>query len=86
MTVVIDSASHCALTAASMTRTTSLTYIVVVSFGCNLVSIVKHNCYGQDDITVIGRQILRFAVYIIVMAYLTLAAALTNHHVSPHYH
>ena len=73
VTVVTHSASHCVLTAASMTRMTSLTYIVLVSFVCNLVSIVEVNHNGQDDITLIGCQLMWFAVQNIGLAYLTLA-------------
>jgi len=58
VTVVIHSASHCALTAASMTRMTSLTYILLVSVVCNLVSIVEVNHNGRDDITLIGCQLM----------------------------
>jgi len=56
MTVVIHSASYFALTAALMSRMTSLTYILLVSFVCNLVLIVSLNRDGQDDITFIGCQ------------------------------
>ena len=54
---------------------TSLTYILLVSFVCNLVSIVSLNCDGQDGITSIGHQPTRFDVQNIGMAYQTLAHA-----------
>ena len=59
---VSNPASYCASTAASMTRMTSLTYIVLLSFVCNLVLIVSLNSDGQDDITFIGCQATRFDV------------------------
>jgi len=59
---VIHSALHCVLPAASMTRMTLLTYISLVSVVCNLVSIIKLSHKGQDDITLIDRQLKRFAV------------------------
>jgi len=58
-----------------MPRMTSLTYIVLVSFVCNLVLIVSLNSDEKDDITFIGHQSTRFAVWNIGMAYLTLAHA-----------
>ena len=41
---------------------TSLNYILLVSFVCNLVLIVSLNSEVQDDITFIGRQLMRFDV------------------------
>jgi len=58
-----------------MTRMTSLTYILLVSFVCILVLIVWVNSGGQDDITFIGRQSLSFDVENIGMAYPTFAHA-----------
>ena len=60
MMVIIHSALYCALTAASMTRMTSLTYILLVCFICNFVLTVSLNGDGQDDIMFIGRQSTRF--------------------------
>jgi len=65
-----------------MTCMTSLTYIVLVSVVCILDLIVKFNRNGQNDITLMGRQLMRFAVKNIGMAFPTLAHALTNYHVS----
>jgi len=65
-----------------MTRMTSLTYFLLVRFVCNLVFIVKLNRNGQVDITLNGRQLMRFAAYNIGMAYRTVAYVLTNYHVS----
>ena len=56
MTVVIDPASHCTLTAESMTTCTSLTYSLLVSFVCNLDIIVLLTGDGQDAIRFVGRQ------------------------------
>jgi len=82
MTVVIQSASHRAWTAACMTRMTSLTYILLVSFISNLVLIIRLTSNRQDDITFVGHQSLRFEVLNVGLAYPTLAHALTNYHVS----
>jgi len=82
MTVVIHSAPYCALTTASMTRLTSLTDILFVSFVCNLVWIVLPDSDGQDNITFLAYPSTRFAVKNIGMAYPTLPHAYTNYHVS----
>jgi len=80
--VVIDSALHCALTAASMTRMTSLTYILLVSFLSNVGLIAYLDSNWQDGIAFIGRHSMRFEVKNIGMDYLTLVQALTKYHIS----
>jgi len=45
-----------------MTHMTSPTYILFVSFVCNLVLIVSLNSDGQDNIMFIGRQSTRLDV------------------------
>jgi len=75
MTVVIHSALRCALTAASVTGMTLLTYILLVNFLCSLVLIISLKSNGQDDIRFIGRQSMRVEAYNIGIAYPTLAHA-----------
>jgi len=78
MTIVIQLASHWVLTSASMTRMTSLTYILLVSFISNLVFIVWLTSNGQDNIRFIGCQSMRFEVESIGIASLILAHAYAN--------
>jgi hypothetical protein len=72
MKVIINSAANRIMSSASMTCMTSLTDIFLVIFIRDLESIVGHTSNGQDDITFIGGQSMRFVVYSTGMAYPTL--------------
>ena len=62
MTVVIDKDSHCALTAPSITRMTSLTQIALGNFVSNLFFAFLLNRNRQDDINLFHCESTRFGV------------------------
>jgi len=82
MMVIIHSGSGCALNATSMTRMTSLTYILIVDFVLHLGFDFSLNRNRQDDIMLIGRLSTWLVVENFRMACTTGAHTLTNRCVS----
>jgi len=62
MMVGIHTDSHCALTAAPLAGTPSLTQILLVDFVSHLDCAFSLICERQDDIMLINRQSTQFGV------------------------
>jgi len=78
--VVIHTDSHCAMTAPSMTRMSSLSETLLVNFIFILDCALSLICKRQDDIVLISCPLTLFGVWTIRMARMTLAHAQINYH------
>jgi hypothetical protein len=82
LTVVIQNDSSCALTAHSMTRMTSLTYILLAYFIRNIAFALSLYSHRQMETEYSGHLAVRLGFKNIHMLRSTLAHAQTNYHVS----
>jgi len=86
MTVVGQIHSSCALTALSMTRMTSLTYISLAHLVTNIAFALSLNSQLQKETVHFGSPKVQFGSWNFLMVRSTLAHAQTNYHVSQFSH
>lgn len=82
MTVTIHPGLHCTWTATSITRLTSLTWILSVNYVWIVIFPFSLNCNRRDNIKFVGCLSTRFGVWKFYMARTTIAHAQTKSHVS----